>query len=62
MTANSPRTATIVGAGLAGALLATLLARRGLYHRLYQLQFTSTRPVDALGSGDGSVNLVERPA
>jgi ABC-type multidrug transport system fused ATPase/permease subunit len=50
-----------------------LLARRGLYHRLYQLQFpsagpedslgasTSTRPVDA-PSGDGSVNLVEKPA
>jgi ABC-type multidrug transport system fused ATPase/permease subunit len=39
-----------------------LLARRGLYHRLYQLQFTSTRPADAPGSGDGSVNLVEKPA
>ena len=39
-----------------------LLARRGLYHRLYQLQFTSTRPVDTPEAGDGSVSLVGKPA
>jgi ATP-binding cassette subfamily B protein len=39
-----------------------LLGRRGLYHRLYQLQFASTRPVDVREAGDGSVSLVEKPA
>ena len=54
MTANSPRTATIVGAGLAGALLATLLARRGL-----SVQVFEKRPDPRLRGFEGgrSINL-----